>query len=71
MRDFEGDKDFFTKDIAYRYQKEFRIHLGTGLVDPYLFAIGSIDEIAEMHEVDNIRELSMKDGLLGHVTRYI
>jgi len=70
MRDFEGQKDFFTKDIAYRHQKEYRIHLGTNMVDPYVFSIGNIEDIADIEEVDNIRELSLEgDRLLLHLNR--
>lgn len=70
MRDFQGDKDLFTKDVAFKHQKEFRIHLGTGSVDPYHFSIGSIETIAALEEVENIKELSIRnDELLLHLKR--
>lgn len=74
MKGFDGEKDFFTKDIAYRHQKEYRIHLETNSTEPYCFSIGSIENIAEIEEVDNIKELSMEgDQLLlylKHPSKY-
>jgi len=70
MRDFQGPKDFFTKDLNYRDQKEYRIYLDTDFTEPYRFSIGSISDIAVMEEARNIKELSMSKGqLLVHLIK--
>jgi hypothetical protein len=62
MRDFQGKKNIFTKDLSYRHQQEYRIHLHTPLDIPYKFQIGNIEDISEMEEIERITEFSMKDG---------
>lgn len=70
MRDFQGPKDFFTKDLSYRHQKEYRIYLDTDFTEPYRFSIGSISDIAVIEEAGNIKEFSMSKGqLLVHLIR--
>ncbi|MFA4868097.1 MAG: hypothetical protein WC623_07860 [Pedobacter sp.] len=51
---FTGKKDLFTKGIEYSWQKEYRIQLVTGINEPYVFSIGSIEDIAFIMDTADI-----------------
>lgn len=53
---FRGEKDMFTKDSSYAWQKEWRLILHTEVDEPFVFKIGSLEDIAYFFGTERIED---------------
>ncbi|MBB5440589.1 hypothetical protein HDC92_004292 [Pedobacter sp. AK017] len=53
---FSGEKNMFTKDLAYGWQKEWRLILHTEINEPYIFQIGNLEDIAYIFDTKGIED---------------
>jgi hypothetical protein len=52
LNDFTGFKDDFTKDISYKWQKEYRFKFETGIDDVIEFKLGDLNDVAVLVSSD-------------------
>ncbi|MFA4868098.1 MAG: hypothetical protein WC623_07865 [Pedobacter sp.] len=58
---YTGKKSFFSKDLKYSYQNEYRLHLLTAKNEPYKINIGSIEDIAVLMETKDIKSIRKRN----------
>lgn len=54
-----GSLSVFDKSNEYEYQKEFRFFVQRESTNPFIFSIGSLKDIAEVHDISSIRGIKL------------
>jgi len=55
-----GTVHLFQKPLEFEYQKEFRFYVEKDEIEPISFSIGSLENIAEIHEIQTIDTLVVR-----------
>ena len=51
LKKYSGKKSIFHKHNEYSWQEELRLHLETGICEPFEFSIGSLEDISTLYEL--------------------